>query len=206
MTARRFQNPNPKREGRFWYARVRQVVYENGQNVRKLVRLKLASADKTEIEAKKILVELLAPMNDRLNDHSIQFGPQRLIFGSMPSEELRMDIDRIGELIAISLGSKLHDDGFPTTPNRREQQILDGLLSLNFSVMRKGWPDFLVDTPLGVFAVEVKQPGQTPTRWQNQVHGVLASCGIPVLVVSNSGELIKKIEQLSNFRSRSQSA
>jgi integrase len=66
MAKRRFQNPKPERTGKFWYIRVRQDSFENGRNIRKLVRLKIAPASMLEREAKKISAELVRPMNQGL--------------------------------------------------------------------------------------------------------------------------------------------
>jgi integrase len=66
MAKRRFQSPTPRKEGKFWYIRVRQDCFENGRITRKLVRLKVASAAMLEREAKKIAAELVRPMNQGL--------------------------------------------------------------------------------------------------------------------------------------------
>jgi integrase len=66
VAKRRFQSPAPRKEGKFWYIRVRQDCFENGRTTRKLVRLKVAPAAMLEREAKKIAAELVRPMNQGL--------------------------------------------------------------------------------------------------------------------------------------------
>jgi integrase len=66
MAKRRYQNPKPERKGKFWYIRVRQDVFQNGRNQRRLVRLKIAPARTLEREVRKIAAELVRPMNQGL--------------------------------------------------------------------------------------------------------------------------------------------
>lgn|ERR1700692_1328912 len=42
MAKRRFQDPKPKREGNWWYLRIRQDVFAGGRKTRQLKRVKLA--------------------------------------------------------------------------------------------------------------------------------------------------------------------
>jgi len=52
-----------------------------------------------------------------------------------------------------------------------------------FTVLRRGWPDFLCVGPDGsVSAVEVKSGFDQPSQAQHAIHAVLASLGIPVYV------------------------
>jgi integrase len=64
MARRRFQDPKPKREGNWWYLRIRD--FAGGSKTRKLKRLKLAPASMPEREAKKIAAEMLRPLNQGL--------------------------------------------------------------------------------------------------------------------------------------------
>jgi len=66
MTQRRYQSPEPRKVGAWWYIRIRQDALENGQFVRKLKRIKLCPATKLLREAKKIADEILRPMNQGL--------------------------------------------------------------------------------------------------------------------------------------------
>jgi integrase len=66
MARRRFQNPDPKREGKWWYLRVWQDTFAGGVSIRKRKRHKLAPAEISEREAKKMAAEFLGPMNQGL--------------------------------------------------------------------------------------------------------------------------------------------
>ena len=66
MARRRFQNPEPKREGKWWYLRIRQDLFVGGRKTRQLKRLKLAPASLPDREVKKIAAEILRPMNQGL--------------------------------------------------------------------------------------------------------------------------------------------
>lgn len=63
MAKRRFQNPTPFREGKWWWIVVRVDVHEEGRLKRKPKRLKLGPAKMLEREAQKIASEMLRPMN-----------------------------------------------------------------------------------------------------------------------------------------------
>jgi len=66
MARRRFQDPVPKRSGRWWYLLFWQDVFTNGKNIRRRKRHKLAPADLPEREVKKMAAEFLRPMNQGL--------------------------------------------------------------------------------------------------------------------------------------------
>jgi hypothetical protein len=66
MARRRFQDPKPKREGNWWYLRIRQDVFAGGAKSRKLQRLKIAPASMPEREVRKIATEMLRPVNQGL--------------------------------------------------------------------------------------------------------------------------------------------
>jgi len=63
MARRRFQNPEPKRVGRWWYLLVWQDEFCAGQRIRKRQRIKLAPGTMLEREVKKIAAEVLRPLN-----------------------------------------------------------------------------------------------------------------------------------------------
>ena len=66
MARRRFQNPDPKREGKWWYLRLWQDVFVGHVSTRRRQRIKLAPASMPEREVKKIAAEMLRPMNQGL--------------------------------------------------------------------------------------------------------------------------------------------
>ena len=66
MARRRYQDPKPKREGRWWYLLYRQDVVENGRRIRKRKREKLAPATTPEREVRKMAAEHLRPLNQGL--------------------------------------------------------------------------------------------------------------------------------------------
>ena len=66
MARRRFQDPKPKRVGKWWYLLVRQDEFEKGGRVRKRKRIKLAPATMPEREVRKIAAETLRPLNQGL--------------------------------------------------------------------------------------------------------------------------------------------
>ena len=63
MARRRFQDPKPRKEGKWWYLRLWEDVFENGMRVRKLKRIKLALATMGERQVRKIALDIVAPKN-----------------------------------------------------------------------------------------------------------------------------------------------
>lgn len=66
MARRRFQNPEPKRDGKWWYLLPWQDEIVGGSRVRKRKRIKLAPATMPVREVKKIAAEYLRPLNQGL--------------------------------------------------------------------------------------------------------------------------------------------
>jgi integrase len=66
MARRRFQDPAPKKEGRWWYLLTWQDELRNGNRTRKRRRIKLAPATMPEREVLKIAAEMLRPVNQGL--------------------------------------------------------------------------------------------------------------------------------------------
>jgi integrase len=66
MARRRFQDPVPRKEGRWWYILTWQDELRNGKRSRKRRRIKLAPATMLEREARKIAAETLRPINQGL--------------------------------------------------------------------------------------------------------------------------------------------
>jgi integrase len=66
MARRRFQDPTPKREGKWWYLLYWEDHFSNGKTKRRRKRHKLAPAEIPEREARKMAAEFLRPMNQGL--------------------------------------------------------------------------------------------------------------------------------------------
>ena len=66
MARRRFRDPKPKREGRWWYLLSWQDEYIDGRRIRKRKRIKLAPASMPEREVRKMAAEHLRPLNQGL--------------------------------------------------------------------------------------------------------------------------------------------
>jgi integrase len=66
MARRRFQNPQPKRIGNWWYLLLWVDEFLSGRRIRKRKRTRLAPATMPEREVKKIAAEYLRPLNQGL--------------------------------------------------------------------------------------------------------------------------------------------
>jgi integrase len=66
MARRRFQNPQPKRVGKWWYLLLWLDLFLAGKRIRKRKRIRLAPATMPEREVKKIAAEYLRPLNQGL--------------------------------------------------------------------------------------------------------------------------------------------
>jgi integrase len=66
MARRRFQNPEPFKEGAFWWVLHWQDEFANGVRTRKRKRVKLAPATMPVREAKKVAAEFINPLNQGL--------------------------------------------------------------------------------------------------------------------------------------------
>jgi hypothetical protein len=66
MARRRFQDPRPKRRGKWWTIQVRRDEFVAGQLQRKKTRVRIAPATVPEREARKIAAEFLRPQNQGL--------------------------------------------------------------------------------------------------------------------------------------------
>ena len=64
MAKRRYQNPEPFREGKFWWIIYWDDVFVNGKPDRKRKRYKLGPSDMLEAEAKRLAAEKLRPLNE----------------------------------------------------------------------------------------------------------------------------------------------
>ena len=76
MARRRFQQPEPRREGKWWYLRHWQDEFSDGRRIRRRKRTRLAPASVPEREVQKIAAELLRPVNQGLVTiaSAVQFG------------------------------------------------------------------------------------------------------------------------------------
>ena len=63
MARRRFQSPQPFREGNWWWIKARKDEFVDGQLVRTQKRMKVCEAEEPAREAKRIAEEILRPMN-----------------------------------------------------------------------------------------------------------------------------------------------
>jgi len=66
MARRRFQDPRPKRLGKWWYLLTWQDEFQDGRRKRKRKRTKLAPANTPEREVRRIAAEILRPLNQGL--------------------------------------------------------------------------------------------------------------------------------------------
>lgn len=66
MARRRFQNPEPFKEGNFWWVLVWQDDFANGSRKRRRKRIKLAPVTMPLREAKKVAAEQINPLNQGL--------------------------------------------------------------------------------------------------------------------------------------------
>lgn len=66
MARRRFQQPTPKRRGKWWTLLYWQDEFQHGRRTRKRQRVKIAPITLPEREAKKIAAEYLRPLNQGL--------------------------------------------------------------------------------------------------------------------------------------------
>ena len=76
MARRRFQNPKPFREGRWWWINPWQDEFTEGRLTRKRKRMKVAPATLSQREAQRVAAEMLRPMNQGLDTigSATQFG------------------------------------------------------------------------------------------------------------------------------------
>ena len=75
MAKRRYQDPEPFREGKFWWILYREDVFVNGKPDRKRKRHKLGPSEMLEAEAKRLAADKLRPLNapDNLATSAISF-------------------------------------------------------------------------------------------------------------------------------------
>lgn len=66
MARRRFQDPRPKRRGKWWTIQVRRDQFVGGQLQRKKMRVRIVPATVSEREARKIAAEYLRAQNQGL--------------------------------------------------------------------------------------------------------------------------------------------
>jgi hypothetical protein len=81
----------------------------------------------------------------------------------------------------------------------RRQCRLHGLLALKFvSPARNGVPDRMVITAVGTVFVELKRPGEQPTRLQNAMHHKMRRFGAEVHVLDSVPAVDTFVRELSD--------
>jgi integrase len=162
MARRRFQDPIPKREGKFWYLLCWQDSFTRGVRTRKRQRMKLAPASMPEREVRKIAAEVLRPLNQGL----ISVG-SAVTFGEyVDSEYLPTVLPLLASSTQDCYGGVIRKYLTPTfgalclrdlTP--RALQRYFSTLAIPYpsvvkvrdafsSILRSAVPDFLVKNPL----------------------------------------------------------
>jgi len=90
-----------------------------------------------------------------------------------------------------------------------EKDVRDALNRAGYTVLRNGWPDFLVCGPDGIFAVEVKTGKDKLSREQEAIHKALEQAGVRTVTVRdgvaiegkfNIGEIVSAAERLNGLR------
>lgn len=67
--------------------------------------------------------------------------------------------------------------------NNTETAVAEALRTEGWTVLRRGWPDFLCHRDGMAAAIEVKSPRDRLSEDQVQIHRVLVRCGLPVQTV-----------------------
>jgi integrase len=162
MAKRRFQDPQPKREGKFWYLLYWQDSFVEGLRTRKRQRKKIAPATMPEREVKKIAAEILRPINQGLisagsavtfNEYvQTEYLPTTLPQLSSSTQKCYRGV--IGKYLLPSFGDLCLRDLTPRTLQRYFStleipypsivKVRDALSS----VLRSAVPDYLVRNPL----------------------------------------------------------
>jgi hypothetical protein len=162
MQKRRFQDPQPKREGNFWYLLHWQDSFSEGVLIRKRQRVKLAPATMPEREVKKIAADILRPMNQGLISAGSavtfsqyvdsEYMPSTLPQLSSSTQDCYRGV--IGKYLVPTFGDLCLRDLTPRTLQRYFStleipypsivKVRDALSS----ILRSSVPDFLVRNPL----------------------------------------------------------
>jgi integrase len=162
MAKRRFQDPQPKREGSFWYLLHWQDSFTDGIRTRKRQRVKLAPATMPEREVKKIAAEILRPMNQGLisagsavtfNEYvESEYLPSTLPQLSSSTQDCYRGV--IGKYLMPTFGTLCLRDLTPRTLQRYFStlgipypSVVKARDALS-SILRSAVPDFLVKNPL----------------------------------------------------------
>jgi integrase len=162
MAKRRFQDPRPKREGKFWYLLHWQDSFNKGVLTRKRQRVKLAPATMPEREVKKIAADILRPMNQGLiSAGSATSFSQYVDNEYMPSTLPQLSSSTqncyrgvIGKYLLPTFGSLCLRDLTPRTLQRYFSTLAIPYPSVVkardalSSILRSAVPDFLVKNPL----------------------------------------------------------
>jgi integrase len=137
MARRRFQNPKPKRLGKWWYLLLWQDESLAGKRIRKRKRIRLAPATMPEREVKKIAAEFLRPLNQGLAPIGAAVGFEEYVEAVYKSTLLPLMakstqaryISVIKNYLNPAFGSKCMRDLTPLTL----QQFFSGIASSKLS-------------------------------------------------------------------------
>ena len=137
MARRRFQNPEPKRLGRWWYLLLWQDEFLAGKRIRKRKRIRLAPATMPEREVKKIAAEFLRPLNQGLVPIGAAVGFEEYVEAVYKSTRLPLmakstqshSLSVIKNYLNPAFGSKCMRDLTPLTLQRYFSNIPSSKLS-----------------------------------------------------------------------------
>src|SRR5580698_8131330 len=110
-------------------------------------------------------------------------------------------MDRIEHLLrwGLQFGNPYIEPPLPELyVNPHERKMAVALTNSGYSVLRKGWPDFLAVAGNRVIAVEVKNHKDQVRPEQAEMHEVLKRIGIPVLVVRDVATLQRELSALTS--------
>lgn len=137
MARRRFQNPEPKRSGKWWYLLLWQDEFLAGKRIRKRKRIRLAPATMPEREVQKMAAEFLRPLNQGLAPIGAAVGfeeyvdtiykPIQLPIMAKSTQERYLSV--IKNYLNPAFGSKCMRDLTPLTL----QQFFSGIVNSKLS-------------------------------------------------------------------------
>jgi integrase len=213
MARRRFQDPDPKKEGNFWYLLYWQDVFSEGIRTRKRQRVKLAPATMPEREVKKIAAEFLRPINQGLisagsavsfNQYtSNEYMTSRLPLLSSSTQDCYRGI--IGKYLLPTFGKLSLRDLTPRTLQRYFSTLdvpypsIVKVRDTLSSILRSATPDFLVSNPLDGLALPKDKRGRrrkptiTPEQFNNLVQFVAEPYATMLYVAVRTGLRVSEL-------------
>lgn len=110
--------------------------------------------------------------------------------GEVRKEDAARKYDRIKSHYGdrIGLAGRLAIRGEQVPRSRAEAEFKAKAAEKGWTPHRPSWPDFLVETPLGTIAVEVKSRTDRLSATQVQTFTLLEAIGLPVYIWKCSGE------------------